>query len=85
MIITEKEIDSIIREMTVICDRLSELGCDSTRFIATANIKNEETVTLTAGGGNLFAQHGAVKNWLDGQRDIGTAHEIARAITDVEE
>ena len=80
MVITNKERICIGKEIDSMNTRLMEIGCDSVQIIATAQIVGDQFVHFATGAGNIFTRYGAVTNWINEQRDIGTANEIAYAI-----
>ncbi len=64
------DIENVKKMVDEFRDKLSE-HCDSVRiFVSFPSLNGEsDTVGYTNGGGNLFAQHGQVREWLEFQRE----------------
>lgn len=58
----EKKLEQVVSD-------LKAFGFDSVRIITTVHA-SRETVSVTAGGGNIYAQIGSVDEWMTIQRQI---------------
>ena len=76
MNLTTRELDVVEATCNRAAETLMEIGCSSVRIICTAQNSPEQTVRITAGRGNWFAQTGSVDTWLSENRNV----ELATAI-----
>ena len=57
-----------------------ELGCDSVQVICTAHLEGDMFARTALGKGNLYARYGAVRAWLDNQKNMDVAQEIGHCV-----
>ena len=63
MNITKKEERALVQEVENMCIRLTGLGCESARIVATAS-SGDLTTGISSGAGNFLCQYGSVKKWI---------------------